>query len=197
MINEVWWSTDNINSDEWVRQDIGKITEQDVKRAQWDSAQAKKAQEEIKKNKSQNNDIAKFLAFLLKNIKNDNLISAIYNTFFKVIDPRTKITYLRKSVNDIVIIWFFAPFFPKEVEKFGLMIYFQDLLKNKSKNINLSEYMEYIKLLSQKYHDNIPINKDNLINLLSILVWEFGIYKEWLTDSGKEKIKKELDKKIR
>jgi hypothetical protein len=34
-----------------VRQDIGKVTEQDVKRAQSDSAQAKKAQEEIKKDK--------------------------------------------------------------------------------------------------------------------------------------------------
>lgn len=195
MINEVWWSTDNINSGEWVRQDIGKITEQDVKRAQWDSVQAKKAQEEIKKSKSQNNNIAKFLAFLLKNIKNEKLIAAIYNTFFKVIDPRTKTTYLRKSVNDIVIIWFFAPFFLKEIEKFGLMIYFQDLLQNKSKNTNLSEYIWYIKLLSHKYHDNIPINKENLINLISIVVEEFWIYKEWLTDGGKDKIKKELDKK--
>jgi hypothetical protein len=135
------------------------------------------------------------LSFLLKNIKNEKLISAIYNTFFKVIDQRTKTTYLRKSVNDIVIIWFFAPFFVKEIEKFWLMVYFQDLLKNQSKNINFGEYMNYIKLLSQKYHDNIPINKDNLVNLIAILVWEFWIYKEWLSDTWKEKIRKELNKK--
>ena len=195
MIDEIWGSMDGINSGEWVRQDIGKVTEQDVKRAQSDSAQAKKAQEEIKKDKWQNNDIAKFLSFLLKNIKNEKLISAIYNTFFKVIDQRTKTTYLRKSVNDIVIIWFFAPFFVKEIEKFWLMVYFQDLLKNQSKNINFGEYMNYIKLLSQKYHDNIPINKDNLVNLIAILVWEFWIYKEWLSDTWKEKIRKELNKK--
>lgn len=195
MIDEIWGSMDGINSGEWVRQDIGKVTEQDVKRAQSDSAQAKKAQEEIKKDKWQNNDIAKFLSFLLKNIKNEKLISAIYNTFFKVIDQRTKTTYLRKSVNDIVIIWFFAPFFVKEIEKFWLMVYFQDLLKNQSKNINFGEYMNYIKLLSQKYHDNIPINKDNLVNLIAILVWEFWIYKEWLSDTWKERIRKELNKK--
>lgn len=197
MVNEISWSMWDIDAGEWVRQDIGKVTEQDVKRAQGDSAQAKKAQEDIKKSKSENNNIAKFLSFLLKNIKNEKLISAIYTTFFKVIDPRTKTTYLRKSVNDIVIIWFFAPFFVWEIEKFWLMNYFEELLKNKSKTINLSEYMQYIRLLSQKYHDNIPINKENLINLLGIIVGEFWIYKEWLTDSWKERIRKELDKKAK
>ncbi len=196
MVNEISLWTDDINSSEWVRQNVSKVTEQDVKRAQWDSAQAKKAQEEIKKSKAVNNNIAKFLEFLLKNIKNEELISAIYNTFFKVIDPRTKTVYLRKSVNDIVIVGFFAPFFTNELNKFWLNQYFLDLITNKS-STNINEYIEYIKNISKKYHDNVPINKDNLLNLLSLIIWEFGINKDALTEIWRDKVKKEINKKLR
>ena len=196
MVNEVYTGNEWIDAGEGVRSDVSKVTEQDVKRAQWDTAQAKKAQEEIKKSKAINNNVAKFLSFLLKNIKNEELISSIYNTFFKVIDNRTKTTYLRKSVNDIVIVGFFAPFFVKEIERFWLKQYFDDLMNDKS-NHNITEYIEYIKRISRKYHDNVPINKDNLLNLLSLIIWEFGINKDALSESGKDKIKKEIDKKLR
>lgn len=196
MVNEVYNGNEWIDAGEWVRQDIGKVTEQDVKRAQWDSAQAKKAQEEIKKSKATNNNIAKFLSVLLKKIKNEELISAVYNTFFKVIDSKTKAVYLRKSVNDIVIIWFFAPFFTIEMENFGLNIYFQEFITNKSDS-NIGEYLEYIKKLSKKYHDNIPINKDNLLNLIALIIWEFGINKDALNEIWREKMKKEIDKRLK
>ena len=45
----------------------------------------------------------------------------------------------------------------------------------------------------------ILLNKNNLfynlVNLIAILVWEFWIYKEWLSDTWKERIRKELNKK--
>lgn len=196
MVNEIYTGNESTDTSESVRKDIVKVTEQDVKRAQWDTVQAKKTQEEIKKSKIKNNNIAKFLEFLLKKIKNEELISSIYNTFFRVTDPKTKTVYLRKSVNDLVIVWFFAPFFVNEIEKFWLNKYYIDLIMNKSSN-NITEYMEYIKNLSKKYHDNIPINKDNLLNLLSLIIWEFGINKDALTESWRDKVKKEIEKKLK
>lgn len=196
MINEIYSPWEWIDAWESVRQDVSKVSEQDVKRAQWDSAKAKQVQDQIKKSKATNNNIAKFLSFLLKNIKNEELVSAVYSTFFKVVDPRTQVVYLRKSVNDIIIIGFFAPFFINEIEKFWLNTYFTEMLNNKSGS-NMTEYIEYIKKLSRKYHDNIPINKDVLLNLLALIIWEFWISKEALSESWKEKIKKEIEKKLK
>ncbi len=196
MINEIFSPWEWIDTWESVRQDVSKVTEQDVKRAQWDSAKAKQVQDQIKKAKITNNDIAKFLSFLLKNIKNEELVSAIYNTFFKVVDPRTQVVYLRKSVNDIIIVGFFAPFFINEINNFWLSMYFTEILNSKSGS-NMTEYIEYIKRLSKKYHDNIPINKDVLLNLIALIMWEFWINKEALSDSWREKIKKEIEKKLK
>jgi len=197
MVNEISIGNEWIDTDEWVRKDVSKVTEQDVKRAQWDSAKAKKAQEEIKKNKAENNNIAKFLEFLLKNIKNEELISAIYNTFFKVINPKTQEVYLRKSVNNIIIIWFFAPFFLSEIEKFSLKSYFEWLIIDSQKMQSLNEYIEYIKKLSRKYHDNIPINKESLLNLLALITWVFGLSKDALTEVWREKIIKDIEKRLK
>jgi len=196
MINEIFSPWEWIDAWESVRQDVSKVTEQDVKRAQWDSAKAKQVQDQIKKAKITNNDIAKFISFLLKNIKNEELVSAIYNTFFKVVDPRTQVVYLRKSVNDIIIVGFFAPFFINEINNFWLSMYFTEILNSKSGS-NMTEYIEYIKRLSKKYHDNIPINKDVLLNLIALIMWEFWINKEALSDSWREKIKKEIEKKLK
>ena len=196
MINEIFSPWEWLDAWESVRQDVSKVTEQDVKRAQWDSAKAKQVQDQIKKAKITNNDIAKFLSFLLKNIKNEELVSAIYNTFFKVVDPKTQVVYLRKSVNDIIIVGFFAPFFINEINNFWLSMYFTEILNSKSGS-NMTEYIEYIKRLSKKYHDNIPINKDVLLNLIALIMWEFWVNKEALSDSWREKIKKEIEKKLK
>ncbi len=197
MVNEGWWIIDGIDAWEWVRKDTNKVTEQDVKRAQSDWAQAKKVQDQIKKKKIENNDIANFLAFLLKTIKNEQIISSIYNTFFKVTDSKTNISYLRKSMNNLVIVWFFAPFFPKELEKFGLKTYFQDFCKLDWKLLSFGEYIIYIKKLSKKYHDNVPINQWQLLELLALIIWEFGISKEALTEDWRKKIKNDLMKKLK
>lgn len=197
MAEWVWWAIDNINGDEWVRKDTNKVTEQDVKHAQSDWTKAKKVQYEIKKRKAQNNNIANFLAFLLKTIKNEQIISSVYNTFFKVTDRKTNTVYLRKSMNNIVIIWFFAPFFPKELEKFWLKSYFQDFCKLDGNLLSFGEYIAYIKKLSSKYHDNIPINQNQLLELLALIIWEFGISKEALNEDGRKKIKNDLMKKLK
>ncbi len=106
MAENMGWAIEWIDAGEWVRKDTNKVTEQDVKRAQSDWAKAKKVQAQIKKQKAENSNIANFLSFLLKTIKNEEIISCIYNTFFKVVDSKTDISYLRKSTNNIVIIGF-------------------------------------------------------------------------------------------
>ncbi len=195
MVNEISWAMDWIDTGEGVRKDTNKVTEQDIKRVQWDSAKAKKVQDEIKKNKWKNNNIAQFLSFLLKNIKNDDLINSTYETFFKVIDTRTKTSYLRKSTNNIMIVWFFAPFYPKEIESYKLSWFFDDIIGDLYNKLSFSEYISYIKKLSKQYHDKIPINQDNLLKFLALLMGEFWIIKDPLNEANIEKIKKELIKK--
>jgi hypothetical protein len=197
MVNEATPIMDWIDNWEWVRKNTEKVTEQDIKHTQANWAKAKQVQIQIKAKKIENNNIANFLSFLLKKIKNEQIISSIYNTFFKVTDTRTNTSYLRKSMNNIVIVGFFAPFFPKELEKFGLKWYFQDLCKLDGNLLNFGEYIAYIKKLSKKYHDNIPVSQDQLLELLTLIIWEFGVSKEALSEDGRKKIKNDLMKKLK
>lgn len=167
--NLIWW----IDDWEQVRQDVNKVTEEAVRRVQASTAQARQIQAQIKQDKIINNDLAKFLEYLLKTIKTDELMSAVYNTFFKVTDPKTGATYFRKKINNMVIVWFFAPFFRDKISEYNLDKYYSDILPQW--NISLSSYMWYIKKLSKKHHDNIPINKESLLNLLYYIMVEFGL----------------------
>lgn len=161
--------------DDWeqVRQDVNQVTEEAVKRVQAGSAQAKQIQAQIKQDKAANNDLAKFLEFLLQNIKTEELITAVYNAFFKVTDQKTWATYFRKKINNVVIVGFFAPFFKDKINEYNLDKYYSDILPQW--NISLDAYVWYIKNLSKKHHDNIPIDKESLLNLLYYIMVEFGL----------------------
>ena len=161
--------------DDWeqVRQNVNQVTEEAVRRVQAGSAQAKQIQAQIKQDKAINNNLAKFLEFLLKTIKTEDLVTAVYNTFFKVTDTKTGAIYFRKKINNIVIIWFFAPFFKDKIHEYGLDGYYADILPQW--NISLNVYMWYIKKLSKKHHDNIPIDKEDLLTLLYYITVEFWL----------------------
>lgn len=167
--NLIWW----IDDWEQVRQDVNQVTEEAVKRVQASSAQAKQIQAQIKQDKAINNNLAKFLEVLLKNIKSDELMTSIYNTFFKVTDPKTWAVYFRKKINNIVIVGFFAPFFKDQIHEYNLDNYYSDILPQW--NISLNTYMSYIKSLSKKHHDNIPIDKESLLTLIYYIMVEFGL----------------------
>jgi len=168
--------------DDWeqVRQDVNQVTEEAVRRVQAGWAQAKQIQAQIKQDKAMNNDLAKFLEFILKTIKNEELITAVYNTFFKVTDPRTWATYFRKKINNIVIIGFFAPFFKEKIHEYNLDNYYIDILPQW--NVSLNTYLAYIRSLSKKHHDNIPIDKESLLTLIYYIMVEF-----WLMNALPEK----------
>ncbi|HRX63886.1 MAG TPA: hypothetical protein P5060_02155 [Candidatus Absconditabacterales bacterium] len=193
MVNENIGAIDGIDTGEGIRQDVGKVTEKDVKRAQTDSKKAQQAQDEIKKDKQKNNQMAEFLSFLLKSIKNDKILDNVYQTFFKVTNPKNNMTYIRKSINNVIIVGFFVPFFQTETEKYGLKKYFEQILQFDGGRISFEKYMSYIKQLSQKYHDNIPINQQRLIGLLALISQEFGLQKEL----DLKKIEKDIKKRLK
>lgn len=195
MTPENLWSIPWLDAWEQVRKDTNKVTEQDVKRVQSDSQQAKKVQEEIKKSKIINNNLANFLSFLLKELKNEDLVSNVYNTFFKTIDPKTKISYLRKDINTVVIIGLFVPFFDNKLKIFCIEEYFEWLYDRQKLPINFDRYIDYIKKLSRKYHDNVPVDQKKLLNLLALIVNEFQLLKDKVDQDLEEKIKKNLLKK--
>lgn len=171
-----------IDDGEQVRQDVNKVTEEAVKRVQSGAAQAKQIQAQIKKDRAINNNIAGFLQVLLKQIKNEDLVTYLYKTFFIVTNPKTWAKYYKKQVNNVVIVWFFAPFFWDIIEQYKLQNYFEDI--KPTWNITLASYIDYIKQLSKKHHDNIPVDKDSLLNLLCLIIMEFGLSNNSITDQS-------------
>jgi len=180
---DVWWAP---------RDDVNKVTEQDKKRIQENSQKAKQTAQQIKKDKKINNDIANFLSYLLKSLSNDQIISWIYNVFFKVKNPKNDITYLRKNPNNVVIIWIFAPFYVENLKQFNLFGFFDEIY-DFNDELNLDWYIKYLKKLSWQYHDNIPIDKEEFLSFLLDVIVEFGLIKTDINSKDSLEFKKTLE----
>ena len=179
---ETWWSLK-----EWV-------TEADVQRVQENSRQAKKVAQQLQQDKKQNNQLAKFLSFLLNEISNEKIIKWLYDTFFITIDPKTNIPYFRKSMNDIVVVWLFYPFYTKKANELWVSHYYENLNWAWKRNIN--DYIAFLQDLSDHYHDNIPIDQNSFVNLLVEMLKEFlpsnmDMDAVWNIDNEYKKIIKE------
>lgn len=170
MPNEMWWSTEGLDVAK-IRDQTNQVTEEDVKRTDEQAKQAKQAQADIKQSKDKNTKVAKFLAFLLKHLKNEALVKSIHQTFFRARDPRTNITFVRKSINHMVVAGLFVPFFKKEAESFDIWPMFQTFTPEQIKHT--ADYIPYLKKLSGQYHDNIPLDRDSLLQLLLLINEEF------------------------
>lgn len=179
---ETWWSLK-----EWV-------TEADVQRVQENSRQAKKVAQQLQQDKKQNNQLANFLTFLLWEISNEKIIKWLYDTFFITIDPKTNIPYFRKSMNDIVVVWLFYPFYTEKANELWVSHYYENLNWAWKRNIN--DYIAFLQDLSDHYHDNIPIDQNSFINLLVEMLKEFlpsnmDMDAVWNIDNEYKKIIKE------
>lgn len=169
---DIWWAP---------RQDINKVTEEAVRRIQEESKQAKQIHQQIQQDKQANDKLANFLSFLINTIKNDKLISLLYELFFKTKHPSNWVTYLRKKINTLVVIWFFFPFYLSEAKKIWINAFFEDIIWKEP--INLTWYINYIKKLSVKYHDNIPLDPEILIEFLIIIIDYYKLHNvQWLDD---------------
>jgi hypothetical protein len=157
---------------------------------------AKQAQQQIQQDKQNNAKLAQFLTFLLKTIKNEKLVVTLYETFFKTKHPKTELTYLRRSINTIVIVGMFAPFFPTEIQQLGLATYFENLVKLNQKP-TIAEYLTYLKQLSKTYHDNIPIDKQAFINFLTELLITYELVnKDKTSPEDIQDLQKSLNKEL-
>lgn len=108
------------------------------------------------------------MAFLLRDIKNDALVKQIYHTFFKTRHDETDLVHLRKSMNTIVVVGMFMPFYQAEIQQLGLETIYQDI-RYFDGDVHLTKYITYIKQLLPKHHDNINIEKQEFIKLLTLI----------------------------
>jgi len=153
----LWWQ---------VRENSNKVTEEAVRRVQDDQKKAQQVGQDIKKDKATNDKFAKFLTFLLRDIKNDTIIRQLYQTFFKTPNEETELVHLRKSINTIVVVGMFVPFYQEEIKELQLESSYQDIF-NFDGEIYLTKYIEYIRQLLPKYHDDVIIDKHEFTKLLT------------------------------
>jgi len=164
---------------------MNKVNEEAVRRIQEDQKKAKQVGQDIKKDKATNKKLADFLSFLLEDIKNDTLIKQIYHTFFKTIDQETELTHLRKSTNTIVLVGIFVPFYGTYIKEQQLDTLYEDIW-NINESINLTTYITYIKKLLPKYHDNIPLDKNNFSKLLTHIAEHYALTEKFTGEKALE-----------
>jgi len=196
MVNETWWIGEWLDIGGQPRSDVNKVTEEAVRRIQDQSKKAQQVHQQIQDDKTNNTNIAKFLSFLIETIKNEHIISLLYDVFFKTKNPETGVTHLRKKINVTVISGFFYPFYIKEAEKLGVSGLFETLLAQQKWSMNFHIYIAYIKQLAGKYHDNIALDQEYLLKLLLEIIKYFKIHGEsWSPEEDQitiSKLKKEL-----
>lgn len=74
-------------------------------------------------------------------------------------------------MNDIVVVWLFYPFFIEKAQETWISHYYENLNWKWEKTIDW--YISYLQDLSDNYHDNIPINQNSFIELLSEIIKEY------------------------
>jgi hypothetical protein len=153
---------------------VNKVTEEAVRRVQDNQKKAQQIAQQIKKDKDLNDKFAQFLIFLLRALNNDRLIKALYEAFFTTKHPKTELAHIRKNINTIVIVGMFAPFYPKEIQEFKLEEFFTSLPHFTTKPTATS-YIEYLKSLSKTHHDNIPMEKEALLDFLVEILIEYHL----------------------
>lgn len=154
-----WWE---------VRENMNKVTEEAVRRVQDDQKKAQQVGQEIKKDKATNHKLAKFLTFLLKDIKSDTLVKQIYHAFFKTNHEEEDLAHLKKSMNIVVVVGVFVPFYQAEIKEFELESMYKDPWTF-DRDVLLTQYIDYIKKLLHKYHDNTAIDTQEFTKLLAYI----------------------------
>ena len=195
MANETWGLWEGLDVGGQPRSDVNKVTEEAVRRIQDQSKKAQQVHQQIQQDKANNNTIAQFLGFLIEAIKNEHIVSLLYDVFFKTRNPETWITHLRKKINVTVIVGLFYPFYIKEADKFGVSKLFKELLTT-SGTLDFREYVAYIKRLASKYHDNVALDQEHLLKLLSEIIKYFEIHGKKLTDEEHNISISELKKEL-
>lgn len=171
---EIWWLWQNIdngsNNNEWNE----KITDAMREAVAEQARQSKAIAGQISGSKAQHNAYAKFLTFLLWQIKSDELIRILYNLFFTTKDPYHGTKYIRKSSNYPVIIGMFVPFFRDKIIEYKMQSLYSSLY-DPTMVINPTSYLIYLKQLASSMHDNIALDQQLLLECIMEIYKEFHI----------------------
>jgi hypothetical protein len=90
----------------------------------------------------------------------------------------------------------FYPFYVQEAKKEKIDGFFHDLYDS-SDALSLSTYVHYLKKLSAKYHDNIPLDKSAFLVFLVDVVAHYGlIASSPLTDEENKDLQQSLSKEL-
>lgn len=181
----LWWG---------VREDVNKVTEEAVRRVQEDQKKAQQVGQEIKSDKVINDKLANFLTFLLREIKNDHIIKQIYHVFLKTKHEETNLVHLRKSMNTLLLVGMFIPFYQEKTKELEIAAFYKDIFVFDD-TIDLTRYISYIKQLLPKYHDNIAIDKEAFTKLLTQIAEYYHLTEKLSTENTiefEDTIKKEL-----
>jgi len=185
---------DELNAWGQVREDTNKVTEEAVRRIQENQKKAQQVGQDIKNDKATNNKFAKFLTFLLRDIRNDHLIKQIYQVFFKTKHEETDMIHIKKNMNTVVVVWVFMPFYQAEIKDLGLVPTYQDIFSFDG-DIYLTKYIEYIKNLLPKHHDTMIIDTQEFIRLLTMIA-EYYHLTEKLSDEKTIEFEKTIKKEL-
>lgn len=143
---------------------------------------------QIASTKAQQNAFAKFLAFLLWQLKSENLISILYNLFFTTKDPYHGTKYIRKSSNYPVIIGLFVPFYRSKIVEYKMQSLYTPVY-NPTMKMTPTNYLLYLKKLASTMHDNIALDQELLLQCIMEIFKEFQVIDPVaLTDEKYEQI---------
>ncbi len=180
----------------WAKQEWSKekITQADIARIEEQAKKAKQIRSKWQQIKRNNQAIAGFLSFLMKNINNDDIIIQMYKLFFTKENPNNWAKYLKSTLYAVVLIWIFVPFFLEDIKNMKLYPTYQIILQEAEQDLTLSKYVSYINRLCQKYKINFIENTKQFTKFLTTIVFHF-----WLVDeqSLNKDRKKELENSIK
>jgi hypothetical protein len=74
-------------------------------------------------------------------------------------------------MNDVVVVWIFYPFYLEKADELWVSHYYEWL--NCSSQLSIDWYITYLQDLSDHYHDNIPINQSNFVQLLIEIIKQY------------------------
>lgn len=153
-----------------------------IARVEKNQKKAKAIAQHIKKSKQQNRNVAAFLGMLLQNITSDKLIHSLHAVFFQ--EDTGGSTH---NINDKLIAGLFVPFFENNLADYHIEPLYQPLIGTDSAR-TIDGYTNYLKCLSQTYHNDVALNQQKLTQLIIYLLGYFGIIDSDADEGYKEQI---------
>lgn len=195
-LEDIGWPQTTIDTSSTSNEGVNKISDAMHEAIAEQARQSKAIAWQIAGSKAQNNAFAKFLVYLIKQIKSEELISILYKLFFTTKDPHHGMTHIRKSSNYPVIIGMFAPFFRDKIIEYKLQSLYTPVY-DPTMSINPSNYLHYLKKLASAMHDNIALDQWLLLQCIMEIYQEFGIVdKQALTEEKYQQVYTLIQKEL-